>query len=58
MIYFRPRREWPEFYGTGIENLINLNVGTNQQRNEIGMPIVNFNITNENIFDTHILNFF
>jgi hypothetical protein len=30
LIYFRPRREWPEFYGTGIENLINLNVDGNQ----------------------------
>jgi hypothetical protein len=50
LYHFRPRSEWPEFYGTGIENLNNI-IGANHQRNDILMPIIEFNIKNENIFD-------
>lgn len=60
MVIFRPRREWPEFYGIGLEllnNLLNIDnlVGNVQNHNgrrcDMLPPILTFSINNGNLFD-------
>ena len=58
MWVFRPRKDWPEFYGIGLETINNLIViegairgGPNDQRRIPMCPILTFKIENKDVFD-------
>ena len=60
MYNFRPRKEWPEFYGIGLEainhfllqeNFVNDLNGNARQPRALVAPILTFNINNKLVFD-------
>ena len=49
---FRPRRNWPEHYGVGIDNLMRRN--GNSRKNEVQTPIETFEINDSDMADEPI----
>lgn len=62
MWIFRPRREWPEFYGVGLEAINFLLIQDNLDGNPAGRanrmnlvaPILTFEVTNKIMFDFEV----
>ena len=46
---FRPRKNWPEHYGVGIDNLMRRS--NNGRKNEVQTPIVSFEINDSDMAD-------
>ena len=58
LIIFRPREEWPEFYGIGLEflnNILAVQVGSN--RRAAPVPMLKGFINDEDVFDNNRSNF-
>jgi len=49
---FRPRRNWPEHYGVGIDNLMRRN--SNSRKNELKSPIETIEINDSDMADDPI----